>query len=352
MSYTLEEIANHIGATVHGDKNLTVDSLATLENATSNQVAFLSNSKYRQQLLATKAGVVILNEKVLADCPTNALVMANPYLGYAKVAQLLDTTPKPAEGIHSSAIISSSATLGNNVAVGAYAVIEDGVVLADDVVIGAGCFIGKNTKIGERTKLWANVSVYHDVKIGKDCLIQANTVIGSDGFGYAPASHNEAGYWHKIPQLGAVTIGDRVEIGASTTIDRGALNDTIIHDGVILDNQIQIAHNVEIGENTAMAACSVIAGSTVIGKHCTIAGLVGINGHITIADNCVFTGMAMVTKSIKDAGVYSSGVPVATNKEWNKTNARVKRLDSLFSRVKQLEKELEQLQTQLANEKE
>ncbi len=352
MGYTLEEIANHIGATVHGDNKLMVDSLATLENATSTQVAFLSNNKYRQQLAVTNAGVVILNEDALADCPTNALVMANPYLGYAKVAQLLDSTPKPAEGIHPSAIIANNAVIGRNVAIGACAVIEEDVILADDVIIGAGCFIGKGAKIGKRTKLWANVSVYHQVNIGQDCLIQANTVIGSDGFGYAPAPHNNEGYWHKIPQLGAVIIGDRVEIGASTTIDRGALDDTIIHDGVILDNQIQIAHNVEIGENTAMAACSVIAGSTVVGKHCTIAGLVGINGHINITDGCVFTGMAMVTKSIKESGVYSSGVPVATNKEWNKTNARVKRLDSLFSRVKQLEKELEQLQTQLINEKE
>jgi UDP-3-O-[3-hydroxymyristoyl] glucosamine N-acyltransferase len=222
------------------------------------------------------------------------------------------------------------------VSIGANAVIEKGVSLADNVSIGAGCFIGQNVKIGSSTALWANCTVYHQVEIGHDCLIQANTVIGSDGFGYAPVKGQYQ--WHKIPQLGSVIIGNRVEIGASTTIDRGALDNTHIKDGVILDNQIQIAHNVIIGENTAMAACSVIAGSSIIGKNCTIAGLVGINGHINVADNCVFTGMAMVTKDISTPGVYSSGMPAAPNKDWNKTNARVKRLDSLTKRVIELEK--------------
>jgi UDP-3-O-[3-hydroxymyristoyl] glucosamine N-acyltransferase len=348
MSYTLEQLANKIGATVSGDKTVIVNSLATLENATSDQVAFLSNAKYRQQLSATKAGAVILNEQALPDCQTNALVIDDPYLAYAKIAQLLDTTPKSAQGIHASAIIAANVELGENVAIGANTVIEAGVILADNVIIGAGCFIGENAQLGARTQLWANVSVYHQVKIGCDCLIQANTVIGSDGFGYAPAPQDKQQFWHKIPQLGSVVIGDRVEIGASTTIDRGALADTEIHHGVILDNQIQIAHNVIVGENTAMAACSVIAGSSVIGKHCIIAGLVGINGHINVADGCTFTGMAMVTKSLKESGIYSSGTPAAFNKDWNKTNARIKKLDSVFSRVKSLEKQLLALETQLA----
>ncbi|MBL4910980.1 MAG: UDP-3-O-(3-hydroxymyristoyl)glucosamine N-acyltransferase [Alteromonadaceae bacterium] len=344
MSYTLEQLANKIGATVNGDPTHTVNSLATLENATSTEVAFLSNSKYRQQLSNTKAGVVILHQEVLVDCKTNALVVADPYLAYAKIAQLLDTTPAVAIGIHPSAVIAESAVIGDNVSIGANAVIEDNVELADNVIIGAGCFIGKSTKIGSATKLWANVSIYHQIIIGQSCLIQANTVIGSDGFGYAPASQDKVQFWHKIPQLGSVIIGNNVEIGASTTIDRGALDNTEIHDGVILDNQIQIAHNVIVGKNTAMAACSVIAGSSIIGKHCIIAGLVGINGHITVADGCTFTGMAMVTKNIKEAGVYSSGMPAAINKEWNKTNARVKKLDNVFARVKKLEKQLAELE--------
>jgi UDP-3-O-[3-hydroxymyristoyl] glucosamine N-acyltransferase len=341
MTYTLAEIAKHINAELILNNDAicsadsTINSLATLANAKSGNVAFLANKKYISQLNDTQASAVIISPDMLELCPVSALVMDNPYMGYALLANLLDTTPKVADGIHVSAIIADDVTLGENVSIGANAVIESGVTLADNVSIGAGCFIGKNTSIGNATRLWANISIYHDVIIGEDCLIQANTVIGSDGFGYAPV--NAQYKWHKIPQLGRVIIGNRVEIGASTTIDRGALEDTQIKDGVILDNQIQIAHNVVIGENTAMAACSVIAGSTVIGKNCTIAGLVGINGHINIADNCVFTGMSMVTKDITRAGVYSSGMPAAPNKEWNKTNARVKRLEHLTKRVKELE---------------
>lgn len=354
MSYTLSDIAKKISATlIHPTSdnsaggvdninktsdNVVINGLATLANAQAGQIAFLANSKYQQQLLTTQASAVIVSPDAAVSCPVSALVMDDPYMGYAILANLLDTTPAVAEGIHISAVISPTAILGHNVSVGANAVIESGVKLADNVCIGAGCFIGKNAEIGESTRLWANSSVYHSVIIGKYCLIQANTVIGSDGFGYAPVSGQYK--WHKIPQLGSVIIGDHVEIGASTTIDRGALDNTEIKDGVILDNQIQIAHNVIIGENTAMAACSVIAGSTVIGKNCTIAGLVGINGHINIADNCIFTGMAMVTKGIKESGVYSSGTPVAPNSEWRKTNARIKRLDSLTKRVKALENQL------------
>ncbi len=341
MSYTLQEIAEKIGATVKGDSNVSVARLATLKNANSDQIAFLSNAKYRQQLSDTKAGAVILSPDCLDDCPTNALVMENPYMGYALVAQLLDTTPRPSANIHPSAVVDSSAIIGKGVTIGANSVVEAGVELGDNLAIGAGCFIGQGAKIGANTKLWANVSVYHDVIIGSDCLIQASTVIGSDGFGYA----NHQGQWQKIPQLGRVVIGNRVEIGASTTIDRGALDDTIINDGVILDNQIQIAHNVVIGENTAMAACSVIAGSTEIGKNCTIAGMVGINGHIKVADNCVFTGFAMVTKNITESGVYSSGLPVQPNKEWQKSNARIRKLESTNKKIKMLEQEIQALKT-------
>lgn len=333
-SFTLAEIAEKIGATVNGDANCQVNSLATLSNAKEGQIAFLANKKYRQQLNDTQASAVIINESFLSSSPTNSLVMANPYLGYALVAQLLDTTPKTASSIHASAVIHKSASIGNNVNIGANAVIESGVVLADNVSIGAGCFIGENAKIGQNTSLWSNVSIYHEVILGEHCLIQANTVIGSDGFGYAPTQ----GTWLKIPQLGSVIVGNYVEIGASTTIDRGAIDNTIIEDHVILDNQIQIAHNVVIGAGTAMAACSVIAGSTIIGKNCTIAGLVGINGHIEIADQCIFTGMAMVTKSIRESGVYSSGTPAVPNMEWRKTNARIKKLDDITKRLSALEK--------------
>lgn len=345
MTYTFAEIAKRINAelvivdTVSFSEQSVVSKLATLSNAKKGDIAFLANKKYISQLKSTQATAVIISPDMLPQCSVNALVMDNPYKGYALLANLLDTTPKMADGIHQSAVIADDVKLGENVCIGANSVVETGVVLGDNVSIGAGCFIGKNTSIGKGTRLWSNISIYHDVIIGDYCLIQANTVIGSDGFGYAPV--DEKFKWHKIPQLGRVIIGERVEIGASTTIDRGALDDTIIKDGAILDNQIQIAHNVIVGENTAMAACSVIAGSTVVGKNCTIAGLVGINGHIDIADNCVFTGMAMVTKDVSTAGVYSSGMPAAPNKEWNKTNARIKRLNNLTNRVKELEKSLE-----------
>jgi UDP-3-O-[3-hydroxymyristoyl] glucosamine N-acyltransferase len=344
MTYTLAEIAKKLDAKLVVPIELDasevsqrqINSLATLTNAASGQVAFLANSKYQQQLNTTKASAVILAPDSVDTCPVSALVMDNPYMGYAILANLLDSTPKVACGLHKSAVIADDVSLGENVSIGANAVIESGAQLADNVSIGAGCFIGQGVKIGESTSLWANVTIYHRVEIGHHCLIQANTVIGSDGFGYAPVKGPYK--WHKIPQIGTVIIGNHVEIGASTTIDRGALDNTEIRDGVILDNQIQIAHNVIVGENTAMAACSVIAGSTVIGKNCTIAGLVGVNGHINITDNCIFTGMAMVTKDITQAGVYSSGMPAAPNKEWNKSNARIKRLESLTKRVKELEK--------------
>lgn len=336
MTYTLAEIASKIGAEVHGDNECKITSVATLNMATEGQIAFLANSKYSNQLAATKASAVIISKNDVDVCQTNALVMDNPYVGFALTAQLLDTTPLPASSIHKTAVIDPSAVIGEGVSIGANAVIEANVTLADNVSIGACSFIGIGASINTNSKIWSNVSIYHNVVIGKNCLIHANTTIGADGFGYA----NDKGQWIKIPQLGNVIIGDNVEIGASTTIDRGAIENTIIESGVILDNQIQIAHNVIVGENTAIAACSVIAGSTTIGKHCVIAGLVGINGHISIADGCTFTGMTMVTKAITERGVYSSGMPCQPNKEWHKNNARIRKLDSLTKRVVAVEKNI------------
>jgi UDP-3-O-[3-hydroxymyristoyl] glucosamine N-acyltransferase len=334
---SLIELAEKIGAELHlansDTQNTIISGLSTLLRAGDGQISFLANKKYRNQLQDTMAQAVILHPDELIHCKRSALVMADPYVGFAKAAQLLDTTPAPAHDISPHAVIAENVVLGQSVKIGANAVIETGVILGDKVQIGPGCFVGKRTRLGANTKLWANVSIYHDVVIGAHCLIQANTVIGSDGFGYA----NEHGQWLKIPQLGSVIIGDRVEIGASTTIDRGALDNTILADGVIIDNQCQIAHNVEIGENTAMAACSVIAGSTVIGKNCSMAGLVGINGHITVCDGVIFTGMSMVTKSISEPGVYSSGIPAAANKDWRKNMVALRNITGLVQRVKTLE---------------
>ncbi|WP_088331670.1 UDP-3-O-(3-hydroxymyristoyl)glucosamine N-acyltransferase [Lacimicrobium sp. SS2-24] len=333
-TYSLNELAAHLDAEVQGDGNVQIHAVSTLARAGKGQISFLSNSKYRSQLKDTKADAVILQAADLEFCPVSALVMKNPYVGFARLAQLMDTTPAAADSISPHATIAEDVTLGNNVVVGANAVIESGVKLGDNVQIGPGCVIGKDVTIGEGTKLWANVTLYHDVHIGHSCLIQAGAIIGADGFGYA----NDNGQWVKIPQLGRVIIGDRVEIGASTTVDRGALDDTCLADGVIIDNQCQIAHNVVIGENTAIAGCTVVGGSTRIGRNCTIGGLSAITGHVEIVDNVHFTGMSMVTKGVSQAGAYSSGLPSQPSREWRKAVVNVRNLDRLSQRVRELEK--------------
>ncbi len=335
---SLAELASITGGTLHGNADATVKMVAPMDKAQEGHVTFLSNPKYAKHLAQCQATVVMVKEAQRELCSGNALVVDDPYVAFAKVAQALDTTPAPASDIAESAVISSDAKIGSNVSIGANAVIESGVELADNVVIGAGCFIGKNASIGANTKLWSNVSIYHEVIIGSDCLIQANTVIGSDGFGYA----NDKGEWVKIPQLGSVKIGNRVEIGSCTTIDRGALDDTIIEDNVIIDNQMQIAHNVHIGYGTAMAGGTIVAGSTTIGKYCIIGGASVLNGHIQIADGVTVTGMGMVMRSIEEKGMYSSGIPLQTNKEWRKTAARVHRIDEMNKRLKAVEKLMEQ----------
>ena len=233
---SLIQLAQSIGAQLHlsgaDTQDTLISGLSTLVKAGNGQISFLSNSKYRGQLQDTMAQAVILHPEELPHCNCSALVMNNPYVGFAKAAQLLDTTPEPAYEISPRAVIGENVELGKGVKIGANAVIEAGVKLADNVVIGPGCFVGKNAQIGTNTKLWANVTIYHEVIIGTDCLVQANTVIGSDGFGYA----NDNGQWIKIPQLGSVVIGNRVEIGASTTIDRGALDNTILADGSLFSN--------------------------------------------------------------------------------------------------------------------
>ncbi len=337
-SISLAELANITGGELHGDAKATVSMVAPMDKAQTGHVTFLSNPKYAKHLSDCQATVVMVKAAQKDLCTGNCLVVDDPYVAFAKVAQALDTTPEPASDIAPSAVISPEAKLGNDVSIGANAVIEGGAELGDGVIIGAGCFIGKNAKIGNNTKLWSNVSVYHEVNIGEDCLIQANTVIGSDGFGYA----NEKGEWVKIPQLGSVKIGNRVEIGACTTIDRGALDDTIIEDNVILDNQMQIAHNVHIGYGTAMAGGTIVAGSTTIGKYCIIGGGSVINGHIEIADGVTITGMGMVMRGISEKGMYSSGIPLQPNKEWRKTATRVHRIDDMNKRLKAVEKLLDE----------
>ena len=334
---TLAELATITGGELFGDESLVVSRVAPMDKAQEGDVTFLSNPKYAKHLSECKATVVMVKADQKDQCVGNALVVADPYIAFARVVQAMDTTPKPADEIAPSAVIAAHVKMGTNVTIGANAVIETGVELGDNVNIGAGCFIGKNAKLGNNTKLWANVTIYHEVSMGDDCLVQSGTVIGSDGFGYA----NDKGEWIKIPQLGSVRIGNRVEIGACTTIDRGALEDTIIEDNVILDNQLQIAHNVQIGYGTVMPGGTIVAGSTKIGKYCQIGGASVLNGHITIADGVVITGMGMVMRSIEEKGLYSSGIPLQTNREWRKTATRVHRIDEMNKRLKAVEKQLE-----------
>ncbi|MEE6031785.1 UDP-3-O-(3-hydroxymyristoyl)glucosamine N-acyltransferase [Avibacterium paragallinarum] len=337
-SYSLKELAQQIGATIRGNANVLIDSIAPLDKAQSNQLTFISNIKFRDLLAQSQAGILVVSENDVEFCSpeSNLLIVKDPYVAYAVLAQYMDSTPKAAAGIAPSAVISASAKLGENVSIGANAVIEDDVELGDNVIIGAGCFIGKGAKIGANTQLWANVNIYHQVQIGEHCLIQSGAVIGSDGFGYA----NDKGRWIKIPQTGTVIIGNHVEIGACTCIDRGALDATVIEDNVIIDNLCQIAHNVHIGTGTAVAGGVIMAGSLKVGRYCLIGGASVINGHMEIADKVTVTGMGMVMRPITEPGVYSSGIPLQPNKEWRKTAALTLDIDKMNKRLKAVEKKL------------
>ncbi|MGV3346840.1 UDP-3-O-(3-hydroxymyristoyl)glucosamine N-acyltransferase [Enterobacteriaceae bacterium LUAb1] len=337
-SIRLADLSQRLDAQLYGDGEIVISSVASMHSAQPGQITFLSNSRYREQLTTCQASVVVLTEKDLPYCQSAALVVKDPYLTYAHTAQILDTTPLPAQGMAPGVVIDPSATIGKNVAIGANAVIESDVVLDDNVVIGPGCFIGKGAHIGAGSRLWANVTVYHEVQIGVGCLIQSGAVIGADGFGYA----NDRGNWIKIPQLGSVIIGDHVEIGACTTIDRGALDNTQIGHGVIIDNQCQIAHNVVIGDNTAVAGGVIMAGSLKIGRYCMIGGASVINGHMEICDKVTITGMGMVMRPITEPGVYSSGIPLQPNKAWRKTAALVMNIDEINKRLKSVERKTRQ----------
>jgi UDP-3-O-[3-hydroxymyristoyl] glucosamine N-acyltransferase len=335
-AFTLHELAQLLSAELHGDGAETISAVATLENAAPGQISFLSNSKYRKFLQQTQASAVLITADELAFCPVAALVVPDPYVAFAKVAQLLDSTPRAACGIAVTAQIAPDVVMGRDVAVGHNVVIAAGAVIGDNVQIGAGCFIGEGAVIGSGCKIWSNVTIYHRVRLGAECIVHSGAVLGADGFGFA----NQRGQWLKIPQVGTVVIGDRCEIGASTTIDRGALEDTVIGTNCILDNQLQIAHNVHIGDHTAIAACTVIAGSTKVGKYCVIGGACAINGHIEICDGVQITGMTMIVKSITEKGVYSSGMPAANNLDWRKNSARYRQLDQMYQRLRELEQQV------------
>ncbi|MFC3606416.1 UDP-3-O-(3-hydroxymyristoyl)glucosamine N-acyltransferase [Stutzerimonas tarimensis] len=334
--YTLEELASRIGATLKGDPQTPVTGLATLQEAGPGQLSFLANNQYRKYLADCRAAAVLLKEEDQALFAGAALVVPDPYVAFAAISELFESRPVAAAGVHPTAVIAEDAQVDPSASIGPCVVIEQGVVIGPDVVIGAQSFIGARSQLGEGGRLAPRVTLYHDVIIGKRVVIQSGAVIGGEGFGFA----NDQGRWKKVAQLGGVRIGDDVEIGANTTVDRGALSDTLIGDGVKLDNQIMIAHNVQIGEHTAMAGCAGISGSTKIGRHCMIAGGVGMVGHIEVCDNVFVTGMTMVTRSITEPGVYSSGTAMQPAAEWRKSAARMRHLDDMFRRLQQVEKGL------------
>jgi UDP-3-O-[3-hydroxymyristoyl] glucosamine N-acyltransferase len=336
VSITLAQLATHIGAKLEDVPNndLPILGIATLIRAGKQEVSFFSNSQYRKELLKTRAAAVILASKDRHFCNRPKLVMENPYLGFARAATFfMPKIPKPL-GIHPSASVSSSAYLDSTVSIAPQVVIEAGAKLGREVVVGPGCIIGAGVEVGDSSQLIANITLCAGTVIGKRVIIHPGAVIGSDGFGNA----NDAGKWIKVPQLGGVVIADDVEIGANTTIDKGALEDTIIGKGVRLDNLIQIAHNVQIGEHTAIAGCGGIAGSTQIGRYCMIGGGVRIAGHIELVDHVIVTGGSIVLQSIRKPGVYSSGTPLELNKHWHRNYHRFKHLDEMARRLRALEK--------------
>lgn len=334
MAWTLGKLAAHVGGQVKGDDSIEIESVANLADAQSDQISFLTDKQYRPYLASTQAAAVIIEKE--EECATNLLIVDNPQAAYTKVAQLLYPRQQPVPGRHPTATIHDSSTVHESAEIGPNVVIEENVAIESGVIVGANSFIGKNTRIGKDTLIYPLVSLYHDTVIGERCILHSNTVIGSDGFGNA----FEEGRWLKIPQVGRAVIGDDVEIGASTAIDRGAVGDTVIEDGVKLDNQIHIAHNVQIGSNSVIAAGFGIAGSSKIGKNFMAGGHSVVSGHLEVADNVVLMGMSTVTKSIKEPGSYSSAIPAEPNMTWHRYVGRIKRLDSLTRRVTKCEEQL------------
>lgn len=338
-SITLQQIVETFGGRLLGD-DAVITNVATVHSAQSGDIAFVDNAKYEKYIPQTKASAVILPENLVDAAPGSCIVHENPKLLFAKVVSHLKPRFRPEPGIHPTAVVDPSAQLEANVSIGPHAVIEAQAKIGQGTVIGAGCVIGRQVTIGAHGFFHANVTVASDTVIGDYCECHSGAVIGSDGFGFA----NDKGRWHKLPQVGRVCIGHHVEIGANTTIDRGAIDDTVIADGVILDNLIHIGHNVKIGQGTAIAAHCGIAGSCTIGAYCMIGGASVFNGHITIADRCYFIPGSQVANSITKPGVFSSGIPAKPREQWARNVARFAKLDELAVKVNKMNKRLSGLE--------
>jgi UDP-3-O-[3-hydroxymyristoyl] glucosamine N-acyltransferase len=333
MPSRLAELAVRYGCELQGDPDATVDRVAALQEAGPGSVAFLANPRYRRHLATTRATAVVLDAASAAACPVAALVARNPYATFARIAQQLHPSPPVAAGVHPSAVVEPGAVVDPTAAVGAHAYVASGATVGPRASIGPGSIVLAGASIGADSLLVARVTVCERTRLGARCIVHPGAVIGADGFGHAP---DEGGYV-KVPQLGAVVIGDDVDVGCNTTIDRGALGDTVIGNGVKIDNLVQVGHNVRIGEHTVIAACSGISGSAVIGRRCMLGGMVGIVGHLEICDDVAVTGRTMVSSSIRRPGVYSSGLPADEARRFRRNAARFQRLDELARRVRRLE---------------
>ena len=334
----LEQLADSLQLSFSGSPDTEICRLDDIHTASEGSLAFVVNARYREALQKCKASAVIANEELSQFAPCPCLVSPDPYLTYAQASRLLHPDKLASDKISSSAEVASTAVIGAGSEIGANVTIAAGANIGASCVIGAGCYIGENVQLGEHCRLFPNVTILDGSTLGRECRVQSGVVIGSEGFGYAWSGEPQK-TWERINQIGCVVIGEKVEIGANTTIDRGALGDTRIADGVILDNQIQVAHNVSIGTGTAIAGCVGIAGSTRIGNYCRIGGQTGIVGHIEIADHVTITATYFVSRSIDQSGVYSSGMPLQKNSDWHKTFARLSKLDQLFIKVRRLNRD-------------
>lgn len=335
MPISLGELAERFDCELIGDPDVRIETLGTLANAGSNALSFLASPAYKKQLSSTKAAAVILRADHAPDAPCAALISDKPYASYARMAAAVCPPPAYEPGIHTSAAVASSADVAKSAHIAANAVIEDNAVIGANTYVGPGAVVGPGCVIGDDCRILANVTLVRAVSTGDRCIFHSGSVIGADGFGNAMTSDG----WIKVPQVGGVRIGSDVEIGSSTTVDCGAIDDTVIADGVRLDNQIQIGHNVHVGEHTAMATGVAIAGSAHIGKRCMMGGMVGVAGHIEICDDVTVLGKAMVSKSITQPGAYASMFPIEDARSWNRRVASFRRLDKLLGRVSKLEKE-------------
>lgn len=337
---TLEALADLIGARLQGDPHCLIYGVAPLKSAKAGEISFLSNAEYhkdlpsiyRKDLYSTKASAVILRPEEASFCPVHVLISENPRLSLGKVAKIFQKKESAIPGIHQSAVVGEACEIPASVSIGANVVLGNRITLGEGVVIGAGSILGDDCALGDNTTLMARVTLYDNVRLGKHCMIYSGAVIGSDGFGFA----NQEGLWVRLPHLGSVVMGDRVEIGANTTIDRGFLEDTIFGDGVVIDNLVQVGHNASIGAGTAIAGCVAIAGSATIGQFCLIGGGSGIVGHIQITDHVHITAGSMVTHSLNERGVYS-GIPAKPIALWRKNVARFQSLDDMARRLRALE---------------